>query len=388
MIDGKPYRGLKVIDASQGFAAPYCAGLLALYGADVIKIEPPNGDWARGIGRNQSGQTPLHIVGNRGKRSIALNLKKPEALAIAHRLAKGCDVFLESFRPGVSDRLGLSYKAIKAMSPDVLYLSVSGFGQDGIYRDRPATDTVLQAFSGLMSINKGLDGIPHRVGMLAVDTSAALHAFQALQAALYARRDGSGGRWIQMDLMRTTASFLTQKIAEYQMEDGQPRGMHPPAGAYQTKDGWLVFTLVKNEHFKRLSRALGHPELADDSRYIDFEQRLKNSAELIEMVTELMGHHTTAEWISRLHAEDVLSNSINTIGDWLQDEHVCDSGVVGRVEQPDSGPVDVPIIPGTVFDSALYAPAVGEHGAEILLELGMSSSDIENLAGTGAIKLP
>jgi crotonobetainyl-CoA:carnitine CoA-transferase CaiB-like acyl-CoA transferase len=274
------------------------------------------------------------------------------------------------------------------VSPDVLYLSVSGFGQDGIYRDRPATDTVLQAFSGLMSINKGLDGIPHRVGMLAVDTSAALHAFQALQAALYARRDGSGGRWIQMDLMRTTASFLTQKIAEYQMEDGQPRGMHPPAGAYQTKDGWLVFTLVKNEHFKRLSRALGHPELADDSRYIDIEQRLKNSAELIEMVTELMGHHTTAEWISRLHAEDVLSNSINTIGDWLQDEHVCDSGVVGRVEQPDSGPVDVPIIPGTVFDSALYAPAVGEHGAEILLELGMSSSDIENLAGTGAIKLP
>jgi crotonobetainyl-CoA:carnitine CoA-transferase CaiB-like acyl-CoA transferase len=388
MIDGKPYRGLKVVDASQGFAAPYCAGLLALYGAEVIKIEPPEGDWARGIGRNQAGQTPLHIVGNRGKRSIALDLKKPEALSIVHRMASECDVFLESFRPGVSDRLGLSYEAIKAVSPDVLYLSVSGFGQDGVYRDRPATDTVLQAFSGLMSINKGLDGIPHRVGMLAVDTSAALHAFQALQAALYARRDGAGGRWIQIDLMRTTASFLTQKIAEYQMEDGQPRGMHPPAGAYQTKDGWLVFTLVKNEHFSRLSKALGRPELAEDPRYIGFEERLENGAELIEMVTGLMAQHTTAEWISRLHAEDVLSNPINSIGDWLQDEHVRDNGAIGRVEQPDSGPVDVPIIPGTIFDPGLYAPAVGEHGAEILSGLGMSSSDIEKLAGIGAVKLP
>jgi crotonobetainyl-CoA:carnitine CoA-transferase CaiB-like acyl-CoA transferase len=388
MIDGKPYRGLKVIDASQGFAAPYCAGLLALYGADVIKIEPPEGDWARGIGRNQAGQTPLHIVGNRGKRSIALNLKKPDALSIAHQLATGCDVFVESFRPGVSDRLGLSYEAVKAVSPDVLYLSVSGFGQDGLYRYRPATDTVLQAFSGLMSINKGVDGIPHRVGMLAVDTSAALHAFQALQAALYARRDGSGGRWIQMDLMRTTASFLAQKIAEYQMEDGQPRDLPPPGGAYQTKDGWLVFTLVKNEHFTRLSKALGRPDLADKPRYIDFEKRLENGAELIGMVTDLMGQHTTAEWISRLHAEDVLSNPINTIGDWLQDEHVRDTGAIERVEQPDSGPVDIPVIPGTVFDSALYAPAVGEHGADILLELGMSSSDIEKLAETGAVKLP
>jgi len=388
MNDGKPYRGLKVVDASQGSAAPYCAGLLALYGADVIKIEPTEGDWARGIGRNQAGQTPLHIVGNRGKRSIALDLKKPDALSIVHRLATDCDVFLESFRPGVSDRLGLSYEAIKAVSPDVLYLSVSGFGQDGIYRDRPATDTVLQAFSGLMSINKGLDGIPRRVGMLAVDTSAALHAFQALQAALYARRDGGGGRWIQIDLLRTTASFLTQKIAEYQMEDGQPRGMHPPAGAYQTKDGWLVFTLVKNEHFTRLSKALGRPELAEDPRYIGFEQRLENSAELIEMVASLMAQHTTEEWISRLHAEDVLSNPINTIGDWLQDEHVRDTSAIGRVEQPDSGPVDVPIIPGTVFDPELHAPAVGEHGADILAELGMSSSDIDNLAETGTVKLP
>lgn len=388
MHEGKPYRGLKVVDASQGFAAPYCAGLLALYGADVIKIEPPEGDWARGIGRNQAGQTPLHIVGNRGKKSISLNLKNSDALSVVHQLATDCDVFLESFRPGVSERLGISYDAIKALSPDVLYLSVSGFGQEGLHAGRPATDTVLQAFSGLMSLNRGLDGIPHRVGMLAVDTSAALHAFQALQAALYGRRDGAGGRWIQIDLMRTTAAFLTQKIADHQMEDGKPQGMHPPAGAYQTKDGWLVFTIVKNEHFARFCNAIGQPELVEDPRYLDFDLRRRNAEELIAMVTALMREKTTADWIALLHKHEVLSNPINTIGDWLEDPHVRAVDAVGRVEQPDSGPVDVPIIPGTVFDPSLYAPAVGEHGVEILAGLGMDNAEITRLAETGALNLP
>lgn len=388
MIDGKPYRGLKVVDASQGFAAPYCAGLLALYGADVIKIEPPEGDWARGIGRNQAGQTALHIVGNRGKRSLALNLKQPAATSIVHRLAQDCDVFLESFRPGVSERLGFSYEAIKAVSPDVLYVSVSGFGQDGIYNKRPATDTVLQAFSGLMSLNKGLDGIPHRVGMLAVDTSAALHAFQALQAALYGRRDDGGGQWIQIDLMRTTASFLTQKIADHQMEDGQPQGMHPPAGAYRTKDGWLVFTLVKNDHFLRLCEAIERPDLAEDPRYADFTLRRTNGQALIDLVTTMMLERTTADWIARLQACEVLCNPINSIGDWLDDEHVRAVGAIGRVTQPDSGPVDIPVVPGTVFDETLYAPAVGEHGQAILTELGFDEDGISDLVDSGAVFLP
>ena len=193
MGQDKPYKGLKVVDASQGFAAPYCAGLLALYGADVIKIEPPEGDWARNIGQNIAGQTALHIVGNRGKRSISLNLKEPRARDIVHSLAKDCDVFLESFRPGVAARLDISYEQIRALSPDVLYVSVSGFGQDGPYANRPATDSILQAFNGLMTLNQRPDGTPQRVGMLAVDTAAALHAFQALQAALNARRAGHGG---------------------------------------------------------------------------------------------------------------------------------------------------------------------------------------------------
>ena len=385
MLHGKPYKGLTVIDASQGFAAPYCAGLLALYGANVIKIEPPEGDWARNIGKNIAGQTALHIVGNRGKRSISLDLKQPAARQIVHSLAKDCDVFLESFRPGVAARLDISYDKIRTLSPDVLYVSVSGFGQDGPYANRPATDSILQAFTGFMTLNKRPDGTPQRVGMLAVDTAAALHAFQALQAALYARRSGDGGRWLQFDLMRTTASFLAQKIAEAQMEAGQDQILHPPAGAYETSNGWVVFSIVKEEHFARLCRAVGKTELLNDPRFVSAEVRRKNGEQLRTMFANLMKTRTTDDWIERLHANEVLSNPINTVADWLEDAHVKATETVGLVAQPDSGSVEVPIIPGTVFDPELLAPAIGGHGREILKEFGFTDAELGEFVAAGVV---
>jgi crotonobetainyl-CoA:carnitine CoA-transferase CaiB-like acyl-CoA transferase len=385
MLNGKPYKGLTVIDASQGFAAPYCAGLLALYGANVIKIEPPEGDWARNIGKNIAGQTALHIVGNRGKRSISLDLKQPAARQIVHSLAKDCDVFLESFRPGVAARLDISYDKIRTLSPDVLYVSVSGFGQDGPYANRPATDSILQAFTGFMTLNKRPDGTPQRVGMLAVDTAAALHAFQALQAALYARKSGDGGRWLQFDLMRTTASFLAQKIAEAQMEAGQDQILHPPAGAYETSNGWVVFSIVKEEHFARLCRAVGKTELLNDPRFVSAEVRRKNGEQLRIMFANLMKTRTTDDWIERLHANEVLSNPINTVADWLEDAHVKATETVGLVAQPDSGSVEVPIIPGTVFDPELLAPAIGGHGREILKEFGFTDAELGEFVAAGVV---
>ena len=193
---------------------------------------------------------------------------------------------------------------------------------------------------------------------------------------------------MQFDLMRTTASFLAQKIAEYQMEDGQPTGMNPPAGAYRTTDGWLVFTLVKNEHFARLMTAIGRPELANDPRYAGFDERRTHADELVAMMTDLMAQRSTAEWSALLREHDVLNNPINSVGDLLGDTHVRGIGAVGRIEQADSGPVEIPIVPGTTFDPSLVAPAVGEHGAPILSELGMAPDEIEALAACGAVILP
>ena len=185
-----PFAGLKVVDLSQGVAGPYCAMLLAQHGADVIKVEPTGeGDWSRTLGKRYGGHTAYSIPANLGKRSIALDLKSAEGKDVLWRLIGGADVLLEGFRPGVLDRLGFGYEAVAKREPRILYLSVSGFGQTGPLAGRPAMDPVLQAFTGLMMDNKGEDGIPHRVPFVVIDMSTALYAFQALSAALYARRD-------------------------------------------------------------------------------------------------------------------------------------------------------------------------------------------------------
>ncbi|MEC7656340.1 MAG: CoA transferase, partial [Pseudomonadota bacterium] len=166
-------------------------------------------------------------------------------------------------------------------------------------------------------------------------------------------------RWLQFDLMRTTASFLAQKVAEAQMDAVQDRALHPPAGAYQTSDGRLVFSIVKGEHFARLCRAADKTELLDDPRYVDAELRKQNAKELRAMFVDLMKTRTTDEWVERLQTNEVLSNPINTVSDWLLDTHVKATESVGLIAQPDSGPVDVPIIPDTVFAPELLAPAIG-----------------------------
>ena len=185
-----PFAGLKVIDLSQGIAGPYCAMLLAQHGAEVIKVEGiGEGDWARTLGTRYGSHSAYSIIGNLGKRSIAVDLKSEAGKQVLWRLLEGADVFLEGFRPGVIRRLGFDYDGVAAREPRLLYLSISGFGQSGPLAERPAMDPVLQAYTGLMIENRGEDGIPHRVPVIVVDMSTALYAFQALSAALYARRD-------------------------------------------------------------------------------------------------------------------------------------------------------------------------------------------------------
>ncbi|RPI35040.1 MAG: CoA transferase, partial [Hyphomicrobiaceae bacterium] len=196
-----PFAGLKVVDLSQGVAGPYCGMLLAQHGADVIKVEPTGeGDWARTLGTRYAGHTAYSLPSNLGKRSIALDLKAAEGKDVLWRLISGADVLLEGFRPGVLDKLGFGYDSVSQREPRLLYLSVSGFGQTGPFSGRPAMDPLLQAFTGLMNDNKGEDGIPHRVPFVVIDMTTALYAFQALSAALYARRSESRGRRIEVSL--------------------------------------------------------------------------------------------------------------------------------------------------------------------------------------------
>ena len=208
-----PYSGIRVLDLGQGLAAPYCGMLLAQWGAEVIKVEPAEGDWIRHIGEAVGQHSATSIVANRGKRSIVADLKQPEAVAAVRRLARTCDVVLESFRPGVAQRLGLGWQELSAGRDDLVYLSVSGYGQSGPQAQLAGSDSVLQAYSGMMVVNAEADGTPRRVGFLAVDTFAGLYAFQAVAAALHARLAGQGGRYLDLSLMACAAAVLAPKDA-------------------------------------------------------------------------------------------------------------------------------------------------------------------------------
>lgn len=389
----RPFEGLKVLDASQGIAGPYCGMLLAQHGADVVKLEPPEGDWARGLGAKWGAAqdiTAVALSANRGKRSLALDLRKPEGAAIARRLAAQADVFIESSRPGVAARLGLGWEALKAENPRLIYMSVSGYGQQGPYAARPLTDTVAQAFSGIMSINPGNDGAPHRIGVFIVDLVTALYGFQAVSAALYARRDEREGRFLDVSLIQAAAAFQAGKIAEYALEGGKPRLLNAPAGSYRTKDGWIAITLVREEQFVRMCEALDRPELPQDERFSDFPRRAANVRALMATLQETLLTRPTAEWLAALHAKDVLCSAIYDYGDWLADEHIRATDAAPPLGQPGLGPTPTPLIPGVApaqeGEFRALCPSVGEHTDEILTQLGYGAKDLAALAQAAVVK--
>ena len=385
----RPYNGLKVLDFSQGVAGPYCGSLMALYGAEVIKVEPPGGDWARKLGSDYNGHSVLDVCANRGKRSICLDMKHAEGRAVARALACEADVLIEGFRPGVADRLGIGYAEVKECNPRVLYLSISGYGQQGPLREEPCTDTVMQAFSGLMSVNPGNDGAPHRVGFLIVDMVTGLYAYQALATALHGRADAKEGRHIDVSLMQSAAAIQTAKISEYALAAGEPRVLNAPAGTYRTSDGWIAITLVSEAHWVAICEGLELPRLLDDPRFADFEQRAEHLPALLDILNEQLPQRTTSEWNLRLLDAGALCNAIHDFGDWLDHSHVQAVDAAPSIQQPRVGAIPTPVIPGMVpldfDDERQIAPAVGEHGRAILRERGYADAAIDTLIANAAL---
>jgi crotonobetainyl-CoA:carnitine CoA-transferase CaiB-like acyl-CoA transferase len=387
----RAYAGLRVLDLGQGVAAPYCAMLLAVHGAEVIKIEPPAGDWSRGLGTRYGDHTAMSAHYNRGKRSLALDLKAAAGREVAVSLATRADIVIEGFRPGVAARLGLGYDALRARNPRLLYLSVSGFGQEGPYVAMPCTDSVAQAFSGLMSVNLGNDGTPHRVRAIIVDTLTGLYAAQALGVALYARERRGEGQRLELSLTQCAAAILGHKLAEHVLEGGMPRQLNVPTGAYRTRDGWIMMALVREEQYVRLVSALGRPDLAEDARFTDFAQRAAYAPALCDIVGAIFAGDTTEGWLRRLRTADILCDRINGFDDWLADPHIVATGGAVRVEQPGMGCFKTPRTPGIPpeADTAMLpAPRIGEHGKAILGELGIDAATIARLCAEGILYIP
>jgi crotonobetainyl-CoA:carnitine CoA-transferase CaiB-like acyl-CoA transferase len=387
-----PFSGLRVLDVSQGLAGPYCGMLLAQHGADVIKLEPPEGDWSRAIGARYGSHSAIDLMANRGKRSLAIDLKKVAGLRAVQRIASQCDVVIESFRPGVSAKLGIGYEELRGRNASLIYVSVSGFGQSGTRSKLPATDTVIQGSSGMMTLNADGTGRPRRLGFLAVDTLTALYAFQALSAALYGRQRGAPGRHLDISLMQSTAAFLAPKIIETALEGESPTALNVPAGVYRTQDGWIAITLSKEAQYASLCKATGRSDLAEQRAFGSFVFRAARAEYLEAEFASVLVTDTTANWLEHLARHGVVASRVNTMRDWLDDPYVTESAAAPRVSEPSAGTFNFPRIPGVEEPGAAeqrYAwPGIGTEGEQVLQSFGFTIQEAEALFDAGALVRP
>ncbi len=383
-----PLSRFRVLDLSRVRAGPTCVRQLADWGADVIKVEAPEGDGGMGGAREAGDFQNLH----RNKRSIAIDLKAPEGLALLRRLVEGADVLVENFRPDVKDRLGIGVAAMRALNPRLVYASISGFGQDGPYARRPGFDQIAQGMGGLMSIT-GLPGQgPVRVGIPVADLTAGLFWAQGVLIALLEREVSGRGQWVQSSLLASQIAMLDFQAARYLVDGevaGQAGNNHPtiiPTGVFATSDGHINIAAAGDPIYRRTCEALGVAQLADDARFATQEARSANRDDLnaaLEAVTRTRG---AAEWVERLNAAGVPCGPINAIDAVFADPQVRYLGVATEV-----GATGVRLVGQAVAldrtPSALRTPApgLGEHTDAVLAELGLDAAAIAALRDKGVV---
>jgi crotonobetainyl-CoA:carnitine CoA-transferase CaiB-like acyl-CoA transferase len=372
------YSGLRVCDLSQGVAGPHGTMMLAQFGADVIKIEPPGGDWARTLGGRYGDHSAHSYTFNRGKRSVAVDLKSNEGKDVVRRLIAVSDVFVESFRPGVAAKLGFSYEAVRTMQPSIVYASLSGFGQSGPYSKRGTVDALIQGFSGMMVMNQTPDGRPHRQNMTAVDVLSGLYLFSALSAAISQRRRTGCGGYIDVSLMQSAAAFQAAKIMEFHLSEGIPKPLYMPAGYLCTRDGAVSLATMRQEHYESLCNALKRPDLISDARFCDIAPRIQNGRILM---TELEGEtrkYDTTVLLELLQTAGILVERVQSYGEWIEDPHVKSTHAFNWIEHKDLGRIPVASTPGLTSGSSnrgpQAAPATGQHTSEILKMLDLLPS--------------
>jgi CoA:oxalate CoA-transferase len=376
-----PLSGIRVLDLSRVLAGPYCTALLADLGAEIIKIEPPAGDDYRQIGPFRDGESALFTLNNRGKRSLVLDLKDPADLAVAQEIAAHVDVVVENFRPGVAARLGLGAATLRAQSPRLIYCSISGFGQEGPFRDLPAYDLVVQAMSGLMAATGEEGGAPLKAGESVADLIAGLFASWSILAALVRRNATGEGATIDVAMYDALFSMLTTSHALHLYAGTLPARVgnrHPlstPFGCFATSDGQVVIAVLSSKQFPRLAALIGRPELADDPRFASDESRTRHEPEIRAAIEAWSTGLTTVEAVAILGAEGLPTAPIWDIAQAAASEHAAARGLVTELPHPVLG--RAPVVGQPVrFDgakpiAAASAPRLGGDRAAVLKELGL-----------------
>jgi crotonobetainyl-CoA:carnitine CoA-transferase CaiB-like acyl-CoA transferase len=382
--------GLKVLDCTHVIAGAWCSLMLADLGADVIKIESPEGETTRG--REDSAFKPFDFV-NRNKRAIALDVTKPEGAAVVRRLAETADVFVENYRVGAMARNGLGYEDIRKVKPDIIYCSISGFGQTGPYKDRGGFDLITQAMSGIMSFTGEIGSkVPVAAGVPVSDLNAGLFGALAILAALNHRSRTGEGQYVETSLLESALAYTVWETGKHLTtgEVAAPAGsrhrLAAPYEALRTKDGFMVIGVNSQRLWERLCKALGDPELKDDPLFAKKYARVDNRDALQKRLESILAHGTTEEWIARLLAEGVPCGRMNTIAEALRDPQVEARGVLVDVEGR-----KFPRAPMTMAKTPVVVkrgpPRIGQHTREVLASAGLTGEEIAALASSGAIRI-
>jgi crotonobetainyl-CoA:carnitine CoA-transferase CaiB-like acyl-CoA transferase len=379
-MTGPALAGLRVVDLSSTFMGPYCTLLLAQWGADVIKVEPPTGDVVRHIGdRRRTGMGPVFLNTNRGKRSLVLDLKDDSGRTALNRLIDSCDVLVHTMRPQAATRAGLTAEAVLARNPRCVLLAFRGFGAGGPAENDPAYDDVIQARSGLAALQGGGCGEPAYVRSAIADKIVGVYGAAALLATLHERDSTGRGRAIEIPMLETVVSFTLLEQQGGLVFDppagpsGYARTSSPYRRPYRTKDGSIAVMIYTDAQWATFFHLVGRPEAAEDPRFRTITERTLHIDELYGMVEAAMGERTSAEWLHELASSGIPVSPVNSIDDLFSDPHLRATGFFRRVSHPSEGDLVLPTMPGPTGDAppdaSWHAPLLGADTAEVLAGL-------------------
>lgn len=385
-----PLDGLRVLDLSMRLAGPIATQILGDLGAEVIKLEPPDGDESRRVPPYYNGVSTYYLGINRNKRSIAVDLKQPEGRQIVYDLVPHCDVFIENYRPGVVEKLGVGYSKLRQVNPRLIYASVTGFGDCGPYAQRPAYDLVAQALSGHMSVTGEPGRPPVRFGVSIGDLLAGCFIVQGILAALYFRERTGEGQHVSVSLLGSLVGILSYFASAYFMAGKVPEptgNAHPfmvPHQGFEAADGWFVVIGHDGVFWTNFCKAIGREDLEHDDRFDTLEKRIENKGELISILDKLFKTKFRAEWVEAFVRHGVPAAPVNTVAEALSDPQVLASGLVVEMEHPKYGrirSVDTPLRFSAVDHRRQQAPPLlGEDTTFVLGQyLGYSQEKIADL---------